>query len=352
MKHITLYFVLLAAICFSCEKDETEFTLKEDGAAPSITSQENGFEQEISSGALGQPISFAWTDANYGVNTQITYVLQLDSVGRDFSHPVSLGSTSSAAFSTTLGVFNGKLVDELKVTPNVVSAVQLRVVASVNNKYVKISEPVSMNIKTYKFIDDKPAMLWLPGGYQDWDPAHAPTITAISETVFEGYVYINAGTGFKFTSDPDWNHINYGDSGTPGILTTDGLANGMSINNAGYYKFKVDVQNLTYEITLINTWGMIGTATPGSWDSSTAMDLNTTTGVWSKTLNLVPGALKFRANNDWGINYGPVDSNVLSGILTQTDGAITISEAGNYTVSIDLGKSKAPYKYEYSVVKN
>ena len=328
-------------------------TIQADGVPPEITSHSDGFQQEITKETEMEPIKFAWQGADYGVSTQITYVLQLDSAGRNFTDAVSLGTTSSTEFPTTLAVLNSKLVDELKVTPNIESTVELRVVATVNNKFETVSDVITLKITTWKIIvADKPAMLWLPGGYQGWDPAHAPTITAINDHVFEGYTYIKEGTGFKFTSDPDWNHINYGDSGTPGTLTTDGLANGMSISTPGYYKFIVDVEALTYEIIPINTWGMIGTATPGSWDSSTAMDFDVAKGTWSKTIDLVAGALKFRANNDWGINYGPVDSNVLNGILTQTDGAISITESGNYTVTIDLSKSAPPYKYLYAVKKN
>lgn len=205
--------------------------------------------------------------------------------------------------------------------------------------------------------DQAPAQLWVPGEYQGWSPATAPTIRAINSSTFEGYVYISQGTGYKFTSAPDWDHINYGDTGTPGALTTDGAAPPLGLSTGGYYKFNVNVNALTYTATLINSLGMVGPATLGGsgdgWNQSVAMTYNQPDDVWTATIDLSPGALKFRANNEWTINYGPADSNSLEGTLIFDDpGAINITEAGNYTVTIDMSRSESPYKYTYTIVKN
>ncbi len=102
-----------------------------------------------------------------------------------------------------------------------------------------------------------------------------PTIKAINSSTFEGFVYISSATGYKFTSSPDWDHINYGDAGTPNTLTTDGEAPGMGLSTPGYYKFNVNVVNLTYTAALINSMGMVGPATLGGsgdgWNQSVAM---------------------------------------------------------------------------------
>jgi hypothetical protein len=144
-----------------------------------------------------------------------------------------------------------------------------------------------------------------------------------------------------------------GGMASTGNLTIDGTANGMGLSQAGYYKFSVNVTELTYSAVLINTIGMIGTSTPGSWDASTAMTYDQANDVWKATLDLVPGALKFRANNQWTINYGPADGASLTGSLIFDDpGAINITEAGNYTVTVDFSRADVPYVYTYTVVKN
>jgi len=201
-----------------------------------------------------------------------------------------------------------------------------------------------------------PATLWVPGGYQGWNPWTAPTIKALNADIFEGYVYISTPTGYKFTSAPDWDHINYGDAGS-GNLTTDGLADGMGLGTAGVYRFNVNISTLKYTAVLINTMGMVGPATASGsdagWSTSVPMNYDVGTDTWQATIDLSPGALKFRANNEWTINYGPANSADLTGTLIFDDpGAINITPAGTYTVTVDFSRSAAPYKYVYRVVKN
>ncbi|HEY3405241.1 MAG TPA: SusE domain-containing protein [Ohtaekwangia sp.] len=347
MKNILIY-ISAVFMLFSCEKDETMVKVTTEVEVPVITSHENGFAEEITKNNLSEEITFTWDKADYGVNTPLTYLVEIDSAGRSFSNPTVVGVTTDSEFTITLGELNDKLLNELKVTKNEESALELRVRSTVNYQLEEISPVIDIKVKTYKVF----ATLWVPGGYQGWSPGTAPVIYESGDGKFEGYVYIQEGTGFKFTSAPDWDHINYGDSGTYGLLTTDGSANGMSASQPGYYRFKVDVENLTYEMYRVESFGLIGTATSGDWDNSTPMTFNTTTGLWSVTTDLEAGALKFRANNGWELNYGTKTSNSYTGTLVHVDDAITIAEAGNYTVTIDLSRSGDDHVYTYAVVKN
>ena len=53
-----------------------------------------------------------------------------------------------------------------------------------------------------------------------------------------------------------------------------------------------------------NRWGIIGSATAGGWDSDQNMSWNAVGGVFTATINLTVGEMKFRANDDWGLNLG------------------------------------------------
>jgi hypothetical protein len=53
-------------------------------------------------------------------------------------------------------------------------------------------------------------------------------------------------------------------------------------------------------------------------------------GVFKATIDLVAGEMKFRANDDWGVNFGG-DLNA----LTQDGANIAIAEAGNYTITLN-----------------
>lgn len=79
-------------------------------------------------------------------------------------------------------------------------------------------------------------------------------------------------------------------------------------------------------------WGIIGSATPGGWDNSTAMTYNPMTGTYSISLGLTAGAFKFRLDNSWTTNYGD-DGNNLS---LEAGGADISIAAGNYTIVADF----------------
>ena len=344
------HYIVLCCICLSCEQEPLKVMISEDGIAASFTNQTSGTELAITPELLAGNINFEWQESDYGVNTEVNYKLEFDLSENNFSSPVTLGETFESSFTVSIADLNTKMLAVLHTPANEPSEVSFRIVSSVHGEYVKNSESLEWVIAPYQPLSpQKPATLWVPGGYQGWNPGAAPVIYATSASQFEGYVYIHEGTGFKFTSAPDWNHTNFGDAGTAGKLTKDGLANGLSAPEAGYYRFKVDTVALTYEMYRVDKFGLIGTATAEGWDTSTDMDYNASTDEWSVTTYLAEGALKFRANNDWAVNYGPKNSNEVIGQLTQTDAAITITIPGNYIVTISFNRSVSPYAYTYTV---
>lgn len=185
-------------------------------------------------------------------------------------------------------------------------------------------------------------VIYVPGGYQGWDPSDTTTVLASvnSDNNYEGYLYFpDANTEFKFTTNPDWS-VNYGDDGADGVLD----ANGANIvaAQAGYYKINVDLNNFTYT-TLLTDWGVIGDATADGWNSDQNMTYNPATGMWEVILELGAGEIKFRANDDWALNYG---DNGADGILEEGGANISIAEAGKYKISLKLGAPDYTYAIE------
>ncbi len=290
-----------------------------------------------------------WSSADYGVQAVVTYFVQVGASGSNFAKKATLASTNNVdTLSFTYSALNNAALTGLGLPANAASPIEMRVGSTIYGKDTVYSAVTKLSVTTYKEL--APPQLYVPGDYQGWNPAVAPVIYPVTTFAYEGFAYISNTNQFKFTTAPDFNHINYGDAGG-GKLTTNGNADGVKVAQAGYYKLNVDVQGLTYSAVLINSFGIIGTATPHAWDSSTPMTYNPATKTWSVIVALVPGALKFRANDAWDINYGPADTNALTGNLIQTDGAITIATAGNYTVTIDMNQT-TPKKYLYTVVKN
>jgi len=184
-------------------------------------------------------------------------------------------------------------------------------------------------------------VLHVPGSYQGWDPANDSTVLASvnSDGTYEGYLYFaDANTEFKFTPQPDWSY-DWGDDGADGTLDVGGA--NIVAADPGYYKINVDTNAYTY--TVVKTeWGVIGDATAGGWDSDQNMEFDPQTGLWSATLDLVAGDLKFRANDDWAINLGDTGAD---GILEPDGDNIAIPVNGTYNITIKLGVPD----YTYSI---
>ncbi len=124
----------------------------------------------------------------------------------------------------------------------------------------------------------------------------------------------------------------WGDNNQDGNLQLSGAS--IAANPAGFYKLNVDFTNLKH--TKIRTeWGIVGTATPGGWTSDTDLAYETATRVWTVTVNLSAGELKFRANHSWDLTYG--DDNE-DGLLEQDGKSIIVPDTGKYTIVLDFRK--------------
>ena len=78
-----------------------------------------------------------------------------------------------------------------------------------------------------------------------------------------------------------------------------------------------------------DTWGIVGSAT-GSWDVDQKMVWNNVDGVFTSTIDLVAGMIKFRANGGWDYNLGGA-----LGALTPGGADISVAQEGNYTITLD-----------------
>jgi len=338
-----LVFVLLSA----CQK-EKKITVAANIQASAITSPATGTSIDVTVADSSQTFTVTWSKPNYGVSAVVSYFVQVDSLGKNFKSFVNIGNvTATNTLSLSYNNLNALLMNPLNLTPNAASSLEIRVGTAIYGADTVYSKPVSLSLTTLQ-LDQ----LWLPGSYENYNPAGAPIIpSVIAHTTYEGFAYFSAAGNFKFTSAPDYNHINYGYASN-GVLTTNGSAAGIGYNSAGVYLLDANVQALTYSAQYIQTFGIIGTATAGQWNSSTPMTYNVSNGLWTITTSLTAGALKFRANNSWDINYGPTNANALSGTMAfNNPNSITITTAGTYTITMDMTQT-VQKGYLYSVVQN
>lgn len=312
--------------------------------------------------------TFAWSAADSEYNGEIQYFVQLAPAGSDFVDSARLftaGVTDlSKAFS--FGDLNKAMnrLNKLLVsngaeaiafgTPN---AIDVRIVAVAGISQSTIySEPVTINVTPYEFIVVETPVLFLVGapqgyyGLNQWDNVSAMPLRYIGNgttKVFEGYVKVAAGEGFKFIGEQGtWDNGNFGTIGgaQDGNLQNDGGSGDIKIaevDGNGLYYIQVDIDNLTYKAVKMN-WGIIGSATAGGWSDETAMTYDFVTNKYSITAALSTGELKFRArnasqyiyNDDWKFNVGVSDPTVTynsgSANFPITGGSLTLGLIINF----------------------
>lgn len=280
--------------------------------------------------------TFGWSRPNVG-NGAYTYKLQYDKAGNNFAGAKSVDVTTGTSFGATGSNLN-KFAQDAGIANGQAGDVEFRVLATLNGIQALVSAVKKFTITPADLI----AYLYVPGDYQGWKPDLPSAFKLASTNLenYEGYVNLNTG-GFKITNSPDWAHTKYGDGGVE-KLNSDPNAGNLNVPTAGYYLLKANIPALTWSATAIDTWGVVGNATPGGWGNSTPLTYDPVANVWKATVTFSgSGAFKFRANNGWDINLGGSPT-----YLSYGGGDIGSPSAGDHVVTLDLSN---PLKYTYTV---
>ena len=133
----------------------------------------------------------------------------------------------------------------------------------------------------------------------------------------------------KFRFNNDWA-VNLGDTGADGTLDNGG--DNIAVT-AGHYAITLDLNANTYTIEPADLWGVVGSgyndwgATPDFTFTEVNPDL------WiAEVVTLLDGEIKFRINDDWGVNVGDTGAD---GTLDAGGDNIAVT-AGNARIWIDI----------------
>lgn len=198
---------------------------------------------------------------------------------------------------------------------------------------------MTINLMDMTYSFKKLSYLYTPGNSNGWNQASSQMLSYDAEAgIYKGLAYLDGE--FKFTNQADWNGINYGAGDAEGTLSTDSGAGNLTAEKGLYY-ITVNVDELTYTMTPITTWGMIGDF--NSWGASEALTPSDDFLTWTGTLTLGEGqGWKFRANDGWDINLGGALEN-----LTFNGDNIATLGAGTYEITLNL----ATLPYNATAVK-
>ena len=157
---------------------------------------------------------------------------------------------------------------------------------------------VTLDMNNLTYTVGKP-VLYMKGDANGWNGYDY--LAGDDGVHFTGFMYLNQN-GFKFTTAPDWSGTGYGEN----FSTAPDAGNIVMTEDPGYYKVDVDLSAKTYTLTPITTIGIIGAAVPVTgWDSDKDLTYNVEERCWEiKDIELNAGECKFRANDDWAMQWG------------------------------------------------
>jgi hypothetical protein len=306
----------------SCENDDQMIVSKVGG--PELLTPVNGSSYVLlPANASSEATTLVWNHANYSIQTEVNYTIEVAVAGTEFATIISGGTTTNRFATWSVEAFNAVAL-EAGLTPFSVGQLDIRIKSTLgtNAELVDYSNVVTISVTPYSTALPK---LWMPGSYQadsgygsNWSHSTAATVASsgYGRTDFEGYAYFATNqaapnNGFKFTDAADWNHGVFGDDGSfSGALPTTGQGNNIGVT-AGFYRVKANTTTHTYSVVRY-TWRVIG------------------------------------ANASWADenNFGVFDpAKELAGTtMSYNGGNLNVAAGGTYKIELDLTNPRA-YSY-------
>lgn len=328
MKNI--YIILIAFIgvlAVSCNADAVdERPVLNTVATPEITAPATGQKIVLDVDKAGEEaLKVTWSAANYSTPVAIKYTLLIDKKGGDFTAAKTLQTTTNSITEVSvLGRELNQAAIDLGGQPEVAADYDVKITSNVSGGFVQVSKGlITINVTPYTgkvpydFVD------WYLVGdatASGWDNNKGNQIlfrsgTNANEYTFTGY--FKKGSFKAIKNLGNWAPMYGGSAGSLVYRGTEADQDPPSIEIPadGYYKFKMDVQKLTYTLdpyaagagaTTYSTVGIIGSATSKGWDASTPMVKSAFNAhVWTLGVtSLNDGEVKFRANDAWDVSWG------------------------------------------------
>lgn len=234
----------------------------------------------------------------------------------------------SALLGCAEGNGNNGMEGQIARRPEIGDDGSWKVVVAGDARFVRMT--INMMDYTYKIEKlNFGEFIYEIGNESGWGTSHAlrgPNF----DGKYQGYYWMDGEYKFKPNADNwdgDWENDGEGKIADNGGANMPGLA-------AGFYQIDVNLADMTYAATLVESISIIGSAN-GNWDTDTDLTYNQATGAWEVTTTLNAGEMKFRMNHDWAISWGGANGDGTNyGDLTQNNGANLQVAAGTYLVQL------------------
>lgn len=308
---------------------------------PVITSPSSGSTISISDATPDETaLTIGWDDPDFNAATTqatINYDIESALAGTEFVSMASVGTTVDIlSIDISHADINGAALTA-GIVPDEVGSLDMRIkatIATASGNLVRYSESISLSVTPYSTSLGLSTWGVIGSGYNDWGNGGPDGVfyTTDQPDVIVTYLTLLDGA-IKFRENNDWGN-NLGDNGADGTLEPGGAD---IIVTAGTYRITINLNNNTYSLEEYSL-GIVGSGFNdwGNAGPDAKMYYDYTTNSFKRGVKLLDGEIKFRVNNDWGVNYGGS-----GGIISGDNIAVT---AGYYTVTIDLNNNT------YSVV--
>ena len=293
--------------------------------------------------ASSNAVTFSWSRSFTGFTGAVTYSIQYDSAGKNFTSPKEI-AVGASIFNRSLnqGEVNGNALDE-GIAGGTTGRLEYRVKATTALGAIAFSNRVSITVNTYVPL----LRFYMPGGYQsgtgngnDWDPPTAPEFIrdlrpGVLNKLYYMYIFLPANAEFKITQGRAWA-INFGGSG--GNLSSSGA--NLSVATAGVYRVSIDASTMKYDIRE-GRMAVVGDI--NGWSPSTAVTTHSLgyagRNLFVGVFNFPTGGWKMIDNNDWNNGSNTVPEARSYGAAGGSGSTMEIN-AGNFPNITTAGRNR------------
>lgn len=191
-----------------CEKEERG-PVPVLGDGPSLAQPASGSQIVFNRfNANEETITFTWSAADFGFPSAITYTLQADVAGNDFSAPIELLTIDSLSASMTHASLNQRLLTMGLETDESIE-LEFRVIASISPFYTTLqSDPLNINLTLYS--SEFPSIYIVGAAVGGWDLAQAVELFSLEDpNHFTTITRMDTvgGRNFRFFNQPTGRHL-------------------------------------------------------------------------------------------------------------------------------------------------
>lgn len=270
----------------------------------------------------------SWTDARLVYGEDVTYKVTM-SYGSGAENVLADGLTNTS-YTTTVDGLNEAVVSA-GAAEGSEAELTLKVYAFCESMPAGVvSNAVKVKITTY--VLSFPEKMWLPGSYQHWDIANAPTLSLSTKQkgVYQGFVDLSTGSEdidaeFKFSATPSWSNTDFGfedvtietkgSEDLPFAYAESKTLGGSNISvPSGLYFIKLDKKNGTLMMVQVKNLEIGGSFAASGWGTFFPMTRNGSEWAAADAFEMKENdEIKIRFNTDWTYSFGGEMDNVVFG---------------------------------------